>query len=253
MKNFPRYMLGYTTAVQIVLIPMILIVMSSACSQVPVVYTVSAGSHIRLTDEELANRQKSPRRRFVVWGNHQGATNSAIQLIQQFGGSVVERARLQTLFEEQKMILTHSSDDSATLLKVGKLVDADVVVFVETTESAESHTPSISTMENVAMRLQNANAVVNGGTPLWMQMQKHQQHIRVYRPGVMVRAVKVETGEIEWSGSSTLSQGVTDPELAYPILTQAAMHRAACLVEKGATWVEAASDGSVKQWGCISK
>lgn len=236
-----------------ILISTIIAVIGSGCSQVPAVYTISTGSHIHLTDEELANRQKKPSRRFVVWGNHKGATNSAIQVIQRSGNSVVERARLQTIFEEQKIILTHSSDDDVNLLKVGKLVGADVVVFVETTESSESLTPSISTMENVAIRLQNANAVANGGTPLWMQMQKHQQQIRVYRPGVTVRAVKVETGEITWSGSSTLSQGVSDAELAYPSLTEAAILRATCPIERGAAWIEAASDGSRQRWGCIDK
>lgn len=253
MERLSERMIHCITAARIILIIIILADMGSACSQVPIVYTVSTGSHVRLTDEELAERQKPSRRKFVVWGNHQGATNSAIQIIQQLGDSVVERPRLQTIFDEQKIILTHSTEDNANLLKVGKLVGADVVAFVETTERAENFTPQRSTIDEIAMRLQNADAVRTGQTPLWMKQQMHQQQVRVFRPGVTVRAMRVETGEILSSGSSTLSQGVTDPEVVYSILTQAAMLRAVCPVEKGAKWVEGASNGSVKQWGCTQK
>lgn len=162
-------------------------------------------------------------------------------------------ARLHAIFDEQKIILTHSSDDDANLLKVGKLVGAEVVVFVETTERVESFTPRMSTMQNIALRLEAADAIGKGRDPLWMRMQNQQQHIPVYRPSVTVRAVRVETGEIIWSGSSTLSQAVSDAELAYPHLAQAAMIRANCPIEQGAKWIEGASDGSREPWGCIQK
>ncbi len=251
MEKFCETMLSCTTTSRLLRIATIMTVMVSGCSQVPVAYTISTGSHVHLTDEELAERQKNPSRRYVVWGNHQAATNSAIQVIQRAGKSVVERARLRTIFDEQKIILTHSSDDDATLLKVGELVGADVVVFVETTERAESFTPSTSTMQNLALRLEAADAIGKGRDPLWMKMQNQQQQIRAYRPGVTARAVRVETGEIVWSGSSILSQGVSDPELAYPGLAEAAILRAVCPIERGAKWVEGASDGSRQPWGCI--
>ena len=41
--------------------------------------------------------------------------------------------------------------------------------------------------------------------------------------------------------------------VVYAILTQAAMLRAVCPVERGANWAEGASDGSVKPWGCTQK
>lgn len=224
----------------------------TGCSQVPVAYTITSGSHIRLSDEELVNKQKKPRSKFVVWGNHQGAINGAIEFFQRYGGSVIERARLQAVFDEQKIALTYGSEGDANLLKVGKLVGADTVVFVETTERTESFTPSRGTMHRIFMGLEAAGAAQQGRDPLYLKTPPPAP-VTVYRPGITVRGVSVETSEILWSGSSILSQGVTDPEIAYPLLTQAAILRAWCPLEQGAEWIEYASDGSRQPWGCKDK
>ena len=72
----------------------------------------------------------------VVWGQHKVAVGEAVTLLQTYGLRVVERARLQQVFDEQKIRLTHSSDDDAQLLKVGKLVGAGSIVFVDTESSS---------------------------------------------------------------------------------------------------------------------
>ncbi|MDK2743466.1 MAG: hypothetical protein NDI90_11165 [Nitrospira sp. BO4] len=218
--------------------------LASSCSETRVVRTITTGSHLQLTDDELVKTKNRPRSRYVVWGDHQGAVNSAIEVFQANGTSVVERARLREIIDELKVSLIHGADET-NLLKVGRIAGADSILFVETTERSDSVTPSPGTLYRVFSGMAAANPQYVPPPP--------PASVMVHRPRVSVRAVSVETGEIKWSGSSTLTEGVTDPEIAYPILTQAAMHRAACLVEKGATWVEAASDGSVKQWGCISK
>ena len=221
----------------------------TGCSHVPVVYTITTGSHLRVSDEELASKQTKPRGKFVVWGNHQGAINGVIELLHQDGQSVVERARLQTLFDEQKNSLTYGSDDDATLLTVGKLIGAEIVVFVETTERIERVTPSRSTLDRVFLGLEAGGAAQQGRDPLYLKTPPTAP-VTVYRPGVTVRAVKVESGEILWSGRATLTQAVTDPETATLLLTHAAMVRAVCPIERGAAWVEYASDGSRPSWGC---
>jgi hypothetical protein len=247
----------------------------TGCSQVPVVYTMTSGSHIRSSDTELADSQKpdkpKPARRYVVWGNHQGAINAVIETLQQAGERVVERARLQEIFDEQKISLTHSAEDDMNLLRVGKLAGADRVIFIETTERTVRVMEQAAgqgwwdatrdTLNNFALRLEAAGAVGAGRTPLWMQQQhlaqQHQQPppnpVTVYRPSVTVRAVRIDTSEITWSGSSTTSQAVNDLEIAIPILTKAAMVRAVCPIERGAEWIEYASDGSRNPWGCNQK
>ena len=62
--------------------------------------------------------------------NHATAGNQVITLAQQTGLTVVERARLQQIFQEQQIRLTHTADDDADILRVGKLVGADRVIFV---------------------------------------------------------------------------------------------------------------------------
>ena len=231
----------------------------TGCSQVPVVYTMTSGSHIRSSDTELADSQKpdkpKPARRYVVWGNHQGATNAVIETLQQAGERVVERARLQEIFDEQKISLTHSSEDDLNLLRVGRLAGADRVIFIETTQRRESVTPSRGAMDTFFRKLR-AMGTQPGQLSVDEQLQQQQPRhnlVTVYRPSVTVRAVRIDTGEIAWSGSSTTSQGVNDPEVAIPILTRAAMIRAACPIEREAEWTEYASDGSRNPWGCNQK
>lgn len=71
--------------------------------------------------------------RFVVWSNHPGAGNHIIGILRKAGATVVERARLQEVFNEQKIRLSHTPDDDADVLRVGRLIAADRVIFVEVT------------------------------------------------------------------------------------------------------------------------
>lgn len=70
--------------------------------------------------------------RVVVWGGHLTATSTAVTWLQKRGLKVVERARLQQIFDEQKLRLTQTPDSEADVLRVGKLLGAQQVVFVET-------------------------------------------------------------------------------------------------------------------------
>src|SRR5262252_3483414 len=111
----------------------------SGCGGGNAVRTISSGSHIPYSDErwvKIENKQDD-KYRFIVWGNHAGATQAAMELVQQGGHTIVERARLQELFDEQQIRLTHTSDDDARVLKVGRLAGGDRVVFVEASDKPE--------------------------------------------------------------------------------------------------------------------
>ena len=73
--------------------------------------------------------------RIVVWGTHPSVTNMAITWLQKRGLTVVERARLKQILDEQTIRLTHTPDDEAQVLRVGKLLGADMVVFVDASAS----------------------------------------------------------------------------------------------------------------------
>ena len=192
--------------------------------------TISGGSHLPYSDEQWERIQnKQYKKRYVVWGNHSGSTNSALELLQQRGHTVVERARLLEIFDEQRIRLTHTTDDDAQVLKVGKLTGADRVLFVDALDHVE---------------VVNAAYIgPYGGS---------SNSTSVHQVSVAVRAVDVESGEVQWSGHSTMSEPITDPEVALPLLTKAAMMRATCALERGREWIELGANDLAK-WGCKKK
>ena len=101
--------------------------------------------------------------------------------------------------------LTHTSDDEAQLLRVGKLIGADLIVFADHTSTKDS--------ENL------------------------------YRLSVRVRAVDVETGEIKWSGTAWFAGRGFDEESGLWQLAQTAVLRAVCPVERGWKWMEYSATG----------
>jgi hypothetical protein len=101
------------------------------------------------------------------------------------------------------------------MLRVGKLVGAERIVFAEVTI-----TPAVS-----------SRAYVN-------QYGGRAQTDTIYHLSVAVRMVNVETGEIRWSGSASYPQPVNNPEVGVVYLTQSAIARAVCRVEDGYKWQE---------------
>lgn len=188
-------------------------------------HIITSGSHVAYTDEEWdrIKRNERQKRRYVVWGNHAGAAQMATQSLQEIGAIVVERARLQEIFEEQRIQLTHSSDDDSQILKVGRLAGAERVVFIEVIDRPE--------LTRVA----------------------YGRSATVYHISVSVRCIDAETAEIRWSGSSTLNKPTTNPELSILNLTRAAMARATCPVERGAQWIEHDGSNSQEKLGCVLK
>jgi 2-polyprenyl-6-methoxyphenol hydroxylase-like FAD-dependent oxidoreductase len=185
-------------------------------------YPISTGSHVPFDPST-----KDKKFRFVIWSNHPGVANTLTDMAQQRGHRVVERARIAEILNEQRVQLTHSSDESADVLRVGRLVGADIVVFAEATVRPEAY----------------SNARVNkyGG---------NAQSGTVYHLSVSVRAVAVDTAEVRWSGTSYYPGSVNNPEQGLAYLTQSAVARALCPTEDGYSW----SDGSrFESSGCINK
>lgn len=141
----------------------------------------------------------------VVWGNHSGAVGQTVTLLQQAGIRIVERARLRQIIDEQKIILTHTSEDEAQLLQVGKILGADSIVFVEATMSSS----------------QMSRAFVN-------QYGGGSRSETVTNVSVSVRGVDVESGEIMWNGMAHYPQAINNPEAGIIYLTQHAVVRGLC-------------------------
>lgn len=141
----------------------------------------------------------------VVWGQHKGAVGESVTILQNMGLRIVERSRLQQVFDEQKIRLTYSTDDDAQILKVGKIIGADSIVFIETETSSS----------------QTSGAFINqyGGS-------SHSE--TVTNASVSVRGVNVQSGEVMWTGTAHYPQAINNPEAGIVYLTQTAVLRGLC-------------------------
>jgi len=143
------------------------------------------------------------------------------------GLRIVERSRLQQVFDEQKIRLTHSTDDDAQRLKVGKILGAGSIVFVETETSSS----------------QTSRTFVN-------QYGGGSSSETVTNASVSVRGVNVESGEVMWTGTAHYPQAINNPEADIVYLTQSAVLRGLCFAEawndaKGCDWAKVVGTGMV--------
>lgn len=184
------------------------VMFSTGCAYV---YPVSTGSHSKI---EPVNPDKPPRA--VVWGNHPVVVDAATQTMQEMKVQVVERARLKEILNEQKVRLTNTSDDEADLLRVGRLLGADQIIFADATVNSKE--------------VQRVVDSYGGNT----------KAETVYELSVSVRNVSIETGEVRWSGTATYPKSVTHLNQGLIDLTRHAMLHAVCPLENGYTWDEQA-------------
>ena len=143
--------------------------------------------------------------RAVVWGSHSGAVGEVVTNLQQMKLKIVERGHLRQVFDEQKITLSDSSDDEGKVLKVGKIVGADIIVFVDVQTSSD--------------------VVSTAGA---YKYYASSQTATRYHLSVSVRSVSVETGEVIWSGTAHYGRGINNPEAGIIYLTRAAMMRGIC-------------------------
>ena len=184
------------------------VMFSTGCADV---YPVSAGSHSKI---EPVNPDKPPRA--VVGGNHPVVIDAATQTMQEMKVQVVERARLKEILNEQKVRLTNTSEDQTDLLRVGRLLGADQIIFADATVNSKE--------------VQRVVDSYGGNT----------KAETVYQLSVSVRNVSIETGEVRWSGTATYPKAVTNPDEGLIDLTRHAMSHAVCPLENGYTWDEQA-------------
>ena len=131
-------------------------------------YPVTDGFHHSLPEKET---------RIVIWGSSAPVTGTATTWLQKQGLRVVERAKLLQLFEEQRIRLTHTADDEGPILRVGKLLGAQTVVFTDASVSS-------GVVSNYRV---DASGGSGGSVP-------------VNSAAVSIRGVDVETSEVLWSG-----------------------------------------------------
>lgn len=133
-----------------------------------------------------------PDRAYVVWSKHPGAGQYVTSILLQAGRPVVERARLQAIFDEQRLTLSHTRDED--VLRVGRLVGASHVIFVEV-QGLDSYAYSMLAPDPLR---------------------------------VSVRSVAVESGAVQWSGMAHYNEPASNPESSVINLTYWAMAHGIC-------------------------
>lgn len=196
---------------QLLLLATLLFILSvSGCAGI--IMPVTSGSQYDLPDPESS---------IVVWGPHNGAVNKAVTTLQQLGYRIVDRSRVKQVLDEQKIMLTHSTDDTAQLLKVGKVLGAGSIVFVEI-ETSSSQTSRGG---------MHSNTVTN--------------------VSVSARGVDVESSSVIWSGAAYYSKPINNPEEGIVYLTQSAINRGLCLGtgwkndSEGCDWAKVSGSGII--------
>jgi len=180
-------------ALQVVLMVMVLLSLAGCGSDT--FYPITSGSHARVDSFGHASGPN----RFIIWSNNPAAQQFLTGEMLFLGHTVVERARLDQLFDEQHIILRHTPEDAGNILRVGRLVGASHVIFIR------------------------------------VDFDEYDKQSPV---SVSVRNVGVESGEIVWSGYAYSTKRVASHDEAAQKMTSWAVNRAMCPIEAGYRWIE---------------
>jgi hypothetical protein len=149
-------------------------------------------------------------RRAVVWSNHGGVSSAIVEWLQHNKVTVVDPASLGG----------PSSSESA-LVANAKNAGVDWVVIAEAKVGAAV----------------SSGAYVNA-------YYGAERSDTVYHLAVSVRNIDVASGQVRWSGSARYEAPVSNPEQGLIYLTDAAIARATCAIERGFVWSD---DGCEKR------
>ena len=144
------------------------------------------------TTDGFHSKLPSPYTRAVVWGGRSDTIQSASTWLLKKGILVVDQTKVLQAAADQKVSLTGYQYVETDVLRMAKLVGARLVVF--------------------------SNAEVGSWEALdWSAGFPRSQ--RVYSATVALRAVDVNTGEIEWSGRAQSTERFSNIEEGISLLT----------------------------------
>lgn len=155
-----------TVSLYKVLLPVLALLSLSGC----VAFPITDGFHHGLPE---------PNSRIVVWGNSPVVSGATVIWLQKRGLKMVERAKLLQIFEEQRIRLTHTPEDEAPVLRVGRLLGAGMIVFADGSSTSEIKG--------------DYQSGTSGG---------YGDVHTVHSGAVTIRGVDVESGEVLWSGTA---------------------------------------------------
>ncbi len=144
------------------------------------------------TTDGFHSKLPAPYTRAVVWGGRPDTVQSASTWLLKKGILVVDQTKVLQAAADQKVSLSGYQYLETDVLRMAKLVGARLVVF--------------------------SNAEVGSWEALdWSAGFPHSQ--RVYSATIALRAVDVNTGEIEWSGKAQSTERFSNIEEGISLLT----------------------------------
>ncbi|HKQ34474.1 MAG TPA: hypothetical protein VJT11_04125 [Nitrospiraceae bacterium] len=190
---------------QIVVIILVLLPLTGCGRIFPVTSGFHASDETFMLGNDVNGRfMPSKPETVVIWANDIGVEHHLAGILLQTGYRVVERGRLQQIFNEQKIRLMNTPDSEADVLQVGRLAGATQVVFVD--------------------------------------VQREPQYGReIKSASIAIRGVSVETAQVRWSGTARVkASGMFVLEDAQEGgLAELALRRATCPIETGRfEWIE---------------
>lgn len=160
------------------------------------------------TTDGFHSKLPAPYTRAVVWGGRPDTAQSASTWLLKKGLLVVDQTKVLQTAADQKVNLSGYQYLETDVLRMAKLVGARLVVF--------------------------SNAEVGSWEALdWSNGFPHSQ--RVYSATISLRAVDVNTGEIEWSGKAQSTERFSNIEEGVSLLTCHALATAWGMRNPGAT------------------
>jgi hypothetical protein len=166
----------------------------------------------------------------IVWGNDSIVLGQVTDFFQQHGDVVIDRGRVRAIADTNTQ-WTFTGDDAGELVKVGKQIGADMIVFAVLAGASETHN-QVFNRPGVIMPIGNMY-VSTAPTSQTVSQQLH--HLRVN-----VRSIDVKDGAMRWNGSAAFDKPISNPAAGIGVLTDAAIGRALCPNDGKYRWVEQA-------------
>lgn len=118
--------------------------------------------------------------RILLWGNSPTVAEAAARWFQKQGVRVIERSKVFPIIEEHHIRLTHTSDDEEAVLRIGKLLGAETVVFAKTSIKSDGFSNYL-----------------------------RQGYVPMHAATVSVQGININTESVTFRGTATYTGGVT--------------------------------------------
>ena len=179
--------------------------------------TACGGAIYPITETiQTSNVQLSQAKRvaktYVIWGENKTAVDTVTSAVIKSGGHVLDRSFVERAMDGQLQPLRGADEDKELIVKTGRSMGSDLVLFVETKLVPESRGTRLSSYYD--------SDYGSGVT-----------YNQVYEARVTLRAIATETGERAWTTRASYPKPIDNADQGVVFLARSAILRALCEYE----------------------